>query len=587
MKQLEVATAPWSRPLTLGACALTLVACVGSIESIAELPGTEARSAKAPSSAGVGDGTETGDRAEPGKKTVPGVSTEPGVAKTPLLCTTPEVSTSPMRRLTHREFGNAVRDLLGTTSAERAFAPDTQPELFDTMASQGVSSLLADQYLDVASELAQGISNVSTLVGCTPGPADATCVRTFTDRFARRAYRRPLTTDERTRLTALYESTRSAANADTAVRAFVAAVLASPHFLFRPEWGTGQAEFGDLRRAAPFELAARLSFLLWSSLPDDTLLDAAQAGTLSTPAQLTAQAQRMLLDPRARSASFGFYEQWLGLDLLHSSTKDKAVYPSFSDGLRGAMLEETRRFVDHVIWEDDAKLASLLTAPYSFVNKSLAALYKVQGPSDDTTFTQVNLDANQRSGVLTQASMLAAYASSDTSSPVKRGKWVRTRMFCQDLPPPPAGIPVLAEPEEGISTRERFAMHTSAPQCSSCHKLIDGLGFGLESYDGIGAFRTIDQGVPVDASGSIVASDVNGAYEGGPELAQLLASSAQVRDCAVTQWFRFSQGRREQDEDACSLQALQASFSGNGGDLQTLLVDLIKSDTFTFYRSPG
>jgi Protein of unknown function (DUF1592)/Protein of unknown function (DUF1588)/Protein of unknown function (DUF1595)/Protein of unknown function (DUF1587)/Protein of unknown function (DUF1585) len=568
--------ASWCSHLALTLSGVLLAACTGSVASPAGgFLGSEGSSSQGP--AGTGTGAGNIDK------------TNPVSGTTKALCTTPAVSEAPMRRLTHHEYGNAVRDLVGASDdVERTLSADTQAGLFDTMASRDVATLLADEYLDAASALAEGISDVRSLVGCAPAAANEACVRGFTDRFARRAYRRPLTDAERTRLAAVYEAARSAADADTAVRALVAAVLASPHFLFRPEWGGDKTKLANALTVAPYEMATRLSFLLWSSVPDDELLDAAAANELKTPAQLTAQAKRMLADPRGRSANYDFFKQWFGLSLLETSTKDPAVYPQFDDKLRSAMGEETRRFVDHVVWEDDAKLSTLLSAPYSFVNKSLAAHYQVSGPSDDATFKQTQFDPNERSGILTQASFLTAFAASENSSPVKRGTWIRTRLLCQDLPAPPANVPPLPEFQEGISNRDRFALHTSAPACAGCHKLIDGLGFGLEQYDGIGAMREMDHGAKVDASGEVANTvDIDGKYEGGPELASLLASSDQVRDCAVTQWFRYSQGRREGQDDACSLEGMKKSFAKSDGDLQQLLVDFIVSDAFTHYRAPG
>jgi hypothetical protein len=168
---------------------------------------------------------------------------------------------------------------------------------------------------------------------------------------------------------------------------------------------------------------------------------------------------------------------------------------------------------------------------------------------------------------------------------VKRGKWIRTRMLCTDLPDPPANVPQLPAIQPGVSNRERFAMHTSNAACSGCHSLIDGLGFGLEHYDSLGAWRTMDQGVPVDASGEITSTmDINGAYTGGSELANLLASSTQVRDCAPTQWLRYAWGRRETADDACSVAAVQQAFIKSDGDLKELMVALTQTDTFVNYR---
>jgi hypothetical protein len=549
--------------------AIPVAACSGALESISP-PGqglSEVDGKK-------GDKAYTPDPADP----LP--------ADVQALCVTPAVSPSPMRRLTHREYANAVRDLLAAEKTpELGLSHDTESGLFDTTANQLVSSLLADEYLDAASELAEGL-DVSRLLGCDPAAASASCARDFIGNFGRRAYRRPLTADERTRLDTLYESTRAASDATTAVRAVVAATLASPHFLFRPEWGSEPAKIPDALRASPFELSTRLSFLLWSSLPDDELLDAAEADELSTDAQITAQAERMLSDPRAREATFDFYEQWLGLRALANSSKDRSIYPQFDDALRGAMREESKRFVEHVIWEDDAKLDTLLTAPYSFVNGPLAALYGVDAPSAPDSFAKVTFDDEPRRGVLTQASFLTAYASTDTSSPVKRGRWVRTRMFCQELPEPPPGIPALPDFKEGQSTRERLGAHTADEKCAGCHRKIDPIGFGLEEYDGIGAFRSEDHGKPVDAAGELLSTDVDGTFQGAVELSAMLASSAEVSDCAVSQWFRYSQGRREGKDDTCTLAVLQSSFRRGGGDLREFLVDLVKSDSFALYREP-
>jgi len=505
-------------------------------------------------------------------------------------CVTPAVGPTQLRRMTHREYDNSVRDLLGTTAQPaREFAADTEVDLFDTTAEQTVAVLLADQYLTAATSLAEGVTDVGALVGCDYAAAGATgtaCLRGFIERFGRRAYRRPLTADETTSLVALHDATRTATDAETGVRAAVAAILASPNFVFRPEFGMApSATLANAQELSQFELAGRLATLLWASAPDDALLDAAEQGALATREQVQVEARRMLADPKALGAIAAFYEQWFGLLLLPTTTKDTGVYPAFDDALRASMGEETRRFIEHVLWQDDARLATLLTASYSFVNQPLAALYGASGPTDATTYARVELDPAQRSGILTQASVLTTYASSDESSPVKRGKWVRVRMLCQDLPDPPEDIPELPGPAEGVSTRERFAMHTNNAACSGCHSLIDGLGFGLEHYDGIGAFRSMDHGVPVDASGMINnTSDIDGSYEGGPALAALLAGSAQVRDCAPTQWMRFALGRRETADDTCSLAALQEAFAASDGDLRELMVALTQTDAFWNYR---
>lgn len=588
------------------AASVVLSACVGTIDSARNWKEDPSNPAVANQVGGpvgpYGTGTlgpangapilgapSTGVNPTPGT-TSPNTTGAPGPngTKPPATCS---VGAAPMRRLTHTEYNNAVRDLLGDkTQPATKFALDTQIGLFDNTAdSQTVPSLLADQYLDAAAELAGNITDAKVLLGCSPTGTTAaatTCVKNFVTSFGRRAYRRPLTAEESTSLLELYNTTRAASNELTGVQSIVAAVLASPNFLFRPEFGGAASSFAGAKLLSPFEQASRLASLLWASVPDDTLLEAANSGQLATPAQIQAQARRMLADPKAKPALAAFYDQWLGLDMLDSATKEAATYPKWNDELRDSMVQERRRFVEHVIWEDDARLETLLTARYSIINAPLADLYGVTGgPRDAATYAQVDLDPAQRAGVMTQAAMLAAFARPDDSSPVKRGKWVRVRMLCQDLPDPPANVPQLPAIQPGVSNRERFAMHTSNPGCASCHQLIDGLGFGLEHYDSVGAYRSTSQGVPVNAEGMVNQTrDIDGAYTGGPQLANILAGSAEVRDCAPTQWMRYAMGRRESAEDACSLGALQKAFADSDGNLKELMVALTQTDTFMNYR---
>jgi hypothetical protein len=502
----------------------------------------------------------------------------------PSDCSRPNVGSSPVRRLTHVEYNNAVADLLGDSSQPASgFPDDGQVGLFNNAAGHSVPPLLAEGYLNSAAQLAER-ANIKGLVECDLGVA--TCAPDFIQRFARRAFRRPLKADEGQRLQQVFESARAKSDVETAARAVVAAVLVAPQFLYYFEAGEQDAGTPGVKKLAPFELAARLGSFLWASLPDNELLDAAASGRLSTREQVLLQAQRMLKDPRARAATNVFYERWFGLHELENANKDPQLFPQFNSELRDAMREETLRFVNHVIWEGDGKLATLLSAPYSFVDARLAALYGVPAPSGPG-FQRVALNPAERAGVMTHASMLAGYSPMAESSPFKRGAWVRTRILCQELAVPPNDIPELPAPKEGVSNRERAEQHTKAPACSACHHLIDGLGFGFEQYDAIGQVRAMDRGLPVDSSGEVTAtSDINGTFTGGAELAKLLARSEQVRDCAPTQWLRSAMARPEAQEDSCSLQQLKGSFAASGGNLQELLLALTQSDAFLHYRRP-
>jgi hypothetical protein len=531
--------------------------------------------------AGVAGGALAGD--DKTRTTAPAaMATATGSA-----CSTRAVGSTPLRRLTRSEYNNSVVDLLGDSSQPAsAFVADTQVGLFDNTAkTQTVPTLLAEQLLDSAVKLAQDVKDVNKLVGCDPASGVA-CVRGFVAQFGRRAFRRALSSDELSNYMGIYETTKQASDAAFGVRSVIAAVLASPNFLFRFEFGAaGASDITNAKQLTAYELAARLANLIWASAPDDELLDAAESGKLATREQVEDQARRMLEDPRAKRALAEFYRQWFGLGRIDTVVKDSKVYPEFDETLRAAMSEESRRFIDDVLWNGDAKLSTLLTASYSFVNADLAELYGVEAPAGGG-FAKVELNPEERAGVLTHASVLAAYARPDQSSPIKRGQWVRTRLLCTVLPDPPAGVPELPQAKAGVSNRERFAQHTSDPKCSSCHSLIDGLGFGLEGYDGLGRVRTMDQGVAVDDSGEITASDVDAKFHGAVDLATRLAKSAQVRDCAPQQWLHYSLARAPESADTCSANELKSAFATSGGDLQELMVAITKTDAFLHYREP-
>jgi hypothetical protein len=503
-------------------------------------------------------------------------------------CVAPSLGPSPLRRLTHLEYDNAIRDLIGASAGSGArFPKDNQIGFFDNTAStQTISPLLAEQYLSAAVSLAQGIVDPDAFAGCSL-EADSACFEAFVSRFGRRVYRRPLGPEELDGYRTLFDAARAEAGSAVVQQAVVAAFLSSPHFLFRPEFGVGSPSDSAKAKAGPYEIGARLASLLWASIPDTALLDAAASGALDTEAGVSAEAMRLIDDPRARQASLEFYVQWFGLGRLETTNKNAEHFPEFDDSLRTAMGQETRRFVDHVVWEDDARVATLLSAPYSFVNSELGAIYGMAPLGGGSEFSRVELPTNERLGLITQPGILSALAAPSETSPFKRGAWVRERLLCHELPAPPNEVPALPEPQAGVSNRERARQHSSSPACSGCHGLIDGIGFGLEQYDAIGRVQTLDRGVPVDTSGELTQTlDVDGPFEGGPELATRLASSEQVSDCAAEQWFRFALGRPVATADACDLATLQARFREAGGDLRQVLLLLTQTDAFLNYGGP-
>lgn len=493
---------------------------------------------------------------------------------------------SPIRRLTPAEYDNTVHDLLGDTTAPGAhtFPPENEALGFDNNADvQGVDVLRADKLIDAAAALAAA-APLATFAPCaTQATVPANCGTTFIATFGKKAFRSPVTAEETTRLTALYDDAKTKYGAPTAIRMVLQAMLLAPRFLYRVELGGGTS--GQVVHVTSAEMASRLSYLFWKTMPDTALTAAADADQLKTPAQVEAQARRLLADPRAHAVTADFHAQWLQLDTLELASKDTAVLANF-ETLKPLMRTEAEKTTEDIFWNGTANAYFLGTT--TFLNKPLATFYGVTGPTG-AAFEKVNTDASKRMGVLTQAGFLAGHAHADQSDPVNRGKFVREQVLCQTLPPPPATVELQPPvPTAGTTTRERFAAHRQAgSSCMSCHQLMDPIGVGFENYDAAGAYRTLDNGKPVDASGEIVQSrDADGAFSGAIALTQRLGASADAKNCLATQWFRYASGRGEAPADLCSLKKAQATFASKGFDSKELWIALTQTDAFLYRRAP-
>jgi Protein of unknown function (DUF1592)/Protein of unknown function (DUF1588)/Protein of unknown function (DUF1587)/Protein of unknown function (DUF1585)/Protein of unknown function (DUF1595) len=493
-------------------------------------------------------------------------------------CTTISPGAAPLRRLTQSQYDNTVRDLLGdATHPAQSFPPDETTGTFsNNAASQTVSPLLAQSYQQAAEALAAtAIASKSALLPCDPAKAgEDACAKQFIQTFGKRAYRRPL---------ALYTTNRQGATFDNGVQAVLEAVLNSGTFLYMPELGlVDQAKPGDVVPLAPYEMASRLSYFLWNSMPDDALFASADAGQLATVEQVTAQARRMIADPKAHDATRELFDEWMNLKGLAAASKDAATYPAYSADVKTSMLAETRAFIDYAMWGSDGRVDTLLTAPVSFLDANTAKVYGVPAPNG-SGLVKTQLDPSQRSGILTQPAVLTTLAKPNQSSPILRGKFVRERFLCQQLPPPPAGL-VIVPPEvkPGATTRQRFGEHDKNPACAGCHSLMDPIGFGFEHFDGIGTWRSTDQGLPVDSTGALTSTDVDGAFDGVPDLAKKLAGSNAVRECVATEFYRYTLGRAETDADKCSLGTVKATFAAKSYDMRELLVAITVTDAFRY-----
>ncbi len=543
---------------------------------------------------GSGPGAGTGND---GTGAAPGTGSGPGPQNS--ACQTADLVRTPLRRLTRFEYTNSVRDLLGVDVAATADLPaDEVTNGYDNNAAVlTVSSLHAEKYVLISESLAKAAvaSNLSALTGgCdAASKGEDACAASFAKSFGRRAFRRPTTAEDERQLLAAYAAGRTGGSYAEGIEVMIRAALQSSNFLYRLETTPSADPSSKWVALNQFELATRLAYLVWGSGPDDALLDIAAKGELSTREQMAAKAREMLAQPRARGAIDSFFEQWTSTRRLSITTKNTTTFPSFTNELRDAMAKELPAFVNDVLWNGDHKLSTLLTAPVAYVSGPLAQLYGVTASmsSADGSPAKVALPPGQdRAGILTQAGFLSVQGHPDQTSPVLRGKVVRSMLLCQPPPPPPNDVDIsLPSVEEGATARERFSAHESAAaSCAGCHKLMDPIGLAFEHFDAMGKFREQDNGKPIDVSGEIVnASDPNlsGAFSGTAELAAKLANSDLVRDCVAKQFFRFAAGRTEADGDTCSITSMQDAFSEKGGDIVDLIVATTQTDAF-WYRPP-
>lgn len=532
----------------------------------------------AASGADGGDGTSAGEDAGTGGDDGPVAS-----------CETPQVGVTALRRLTAAQYENSVRDLLGYAGdAAVGFSPDERVGPFHSNLGAPITEVQVEQYMDAAEEIAAwSIEDIGALLPCDPTVVgEAACAAEFIAEFAPRAYRRPLDAAERDRLLQVWTEGQAQGGFADGIRLVVQATLQSPWFLYHMEFGAGGTNDGATVPLTNHELASRLSYFVWNSMPDDTLFAAADAGELDGHQGLADQLDRMLADPRARETIAEFHLQWLGVDEIEGLEKSPEYFPSFNPELALAMRAETAAFTSHVVLDGDGLLDTLLTADFTLTeDPGLLAMYGISLPPGHVAGDPVPLPAGQRMGLLTHASLLAEHAHANQTSPVHRGELVREELFCQPLPAPPPDVDnVPPSPDPDATNRERFEQHRADPSCAACHELIDPIGFVFEHYDGIGQWRDLEAGADVDASGALVATDVDGPIDGVLELAGRLAQSDDVRRCVTRQWFRFAVGRTETDDDLCSSEGLETAFLDSGGDIRTLIRELVLSDAFRHRR---
>lgn len=488
-------------------------------------------------------------------------------------------------RLTRAQYENSIHDVLGADLiAPASLEPDVPyDDLYAVGASVAKASprgieLYEDGARNVATQVIGSPTRLASLLPCTPtATADGACLDAFVSKVGRRLWRRPLTHDERTALVT------NGLKAATALNGFqhgvgyaLLGLLQSPRFLYRPEVGEADPDNGG-RRLTGLEVATRLSYFLWNGPPDDALLDAAQNGAMQTEDGVTAQVARMMADPKVHRAVRNFADEWLQLRDLLDLNKDPNVYKHFSSDLGASAREETLSLVEYLALEQDADFRDLLLTRTTFVDRRLAAVYDIPAVSDKGV-AKVELPPGERLGLLGQVSFLAMRAHPVSSSPTLRGKYVRQMLLCDHVPNPPAGLnTALPEPSTTAKTmRERLSVHMSAPSCAYCHKFIDPIGLGFEHFDGIGRFRTTENGAAIETSGAL--DEVP--FADLATLANDVAQSPKYPHCVAQKMYAYAVGRPVTDGETAQVDALGSAFVDSGLRLKALMQAVATSQGF-------
>jgi hypothetical protein len=418
---------------------------------------------------------------------------------------------------------------------------------------------------------------------CDPqsGPG---CVDKILTQLAKRAYRRPVTREEVSELKRFAElATADGGSPEQGIALALSAMLVSPHFLFHVERNALPSEPGKVQRVSDLELASRLSYFIWSSMPDDELLSEAIRGRLSQPAVVDAQVERMLRDPKASALAENFAGQWLEIRNLDAIRPDPDAFPTWGPELKDAMRKETELFFGAML-KSDRSLSDLIDARYTFLNETLARHYGIDGVKGPE-FRRVTLGSAERGGILGHASVLAVSSYPTRTSVVLRGKYVLSNLLGAAPPPPPPDVPALDEQAvaSSASLRQQMEMHRQNAVCASCHSRMDPLGFGLENYDAIGRYRTVDGALPIDASGTLPSGE---SFQSPAELRRVLSGMLpDVARCLTEKMLTYALGRGLEPYDKPTVRAIAGRLTASRGGLQSLVHEVSRSLPFQSRRT--
>jgi len=564
-----------------------LAGCQGAIGGSQSTTGN-GTGAGASTGSGTGNtvGTGTGNTVGTGTGNTTGTGAGgTGTPVDPTVCTPGVPTTSQLPRLTRAEYDKTTRDLLGIdVQPSSMLAPDTVGSV-DQRAWDGFKTA-ADS---LATQVMASTTAKAKVLPCTTD--SAACIQQFVTAFGQKAFRRPMTTAEVTRFTNLYANRSTLTQTGTfneAVQLIIKAFLLSPSFLTKAETSEAANDGSGNFQLSSWEMASRLSYTLWGTMPDDTLFTAAQNNQLLAQSDILAQAQRMLQDPKARVKMADFHTAYaLQGDATRWSeaAHDPTMFPMFTTAMVPELTTEAAKFFDYVTFDLKGSFQDLLTKPVAFVNKDLAPIYGLSASSFGTDYTLTNLDPTQRAGVFTHAGFLASYSSYNRTSPILRGAFIEKQVLCRQIPAPPPGAANTPLPATGNTNRDMVTAQTSADACAGCHaSIVNPPGFALEAYDSIGTWQTTEK-----ASGAAINSvaDVeiggNTVHVTGPiDLMTAIANSTEGQSCYAQRLVTYSYERDLTNQDVCTVQMMAGKMAQPGYTILSMLTDLTQTQSFRY-----
>jgi hypothetical protein len=479
--------------------------------------------------------------------------------------------------MSQREYFNVVADLLGSDiAAQGANMLPLEPTVagFDNQDTALIASPAFQEGIANVAEKLAGLVDGATLAPCATANGSPACIESFARDFSRKAYGRNATDDEVSRLLAVGAMGESYG---VSIQLVVETVLQSPNLLYATELGPDAPATSPEVTLTQQEIASQLSLLLTGARPDADLLLAADEGRLTSADERAAAVDRLFATARGAAQLQLFVKGWIDLGPVADAPKSPEVFPTFTPDLAAAMQEEVDAFIDAKVAAGAGTFASVLLDPSTQVPAALGAIYAGDAP-------------NKRGGILTLPGVLTYHSADQHSGPIERGLLVRRQLFCQDVPPPPASVlQMIAQnpidpTDKAKTTRQKYEEHKTQAFCAACHNQFDVIGFGMEEMDGIGRYRTVENGLPVDSSGELGDTDVDGAFTGVRELSLKLAPSREFESCFARQFFRFAESRVPADFEACVVQSWTGALDAGGGRIENLFLAYVGNPAFTLRK---